>query len=532
MNTQTYDYVIVGAGSAACVLAERLTASGRYTVLVLEAGGSDRRFWVRVPIGYGLIHWDHRVNWKYETDPDPGIAGRANYWPRGKIVGGSHSINAMVYIRGQAEDYDDWEAAGNPGWAYKDVLPYFLRSENNDLGENEYHSTRGPMNVSSFTPHPATRTFYKACEEYGLPYNSDFNGRTQEGVGDYQITTRKGVRCTTARAFLAPALKRSNLTLITYAHASRILFEGNRACGVEYDRHGKQHTVNAKREVIVAAGAINSPQLLQLSGVGPEALLKAHDIPVVRALPAVGQNLQDHLYFSYQFRSTQPTLNDELHSPFGKLLAGARYLLTRRGPLSLSINHGGAFIRTDEALTRPNIQLYFVPATFTAAGLKNVDRFSGACINFSPCRPTSRGEINIKSSDFRQHPAIRPNYLSTDHDVAEALAGAHYVRALTRTRALSAMIESPIDGWPCDDEALLEHLRRIANTTYHPISTCIMGPSASTAVVDHRLKVHGTEGLRVVDASVMPRMISGNTNAPTIMIGERGADFILEDASA
>lgn len=530
-HSTTYDFVIVGAGSAGCVMANRLSSNGKHSVLILEAGGSDKRLWVQVPIGYGLIHWDKRVNWMYWTDPDPGIAGRSNYWPRGKVVGGSHSINAMVYIRGQAEDYDDWEAAGNPGWGYKDVLPYFRRSEDNDLGSNDYHGTGGALAVSSFSPHASTETFYKACQELGVPYNDDFNGKTQEGVGNYQITTRNGRRCSTATAFLQPALRRNNLRLIKDAHATKLCSQGQRITGVRYVRNGIQCSVKANREVIVAAGAINSPQLLQLSGIGPQSLLQRYGIPVVRDLPAVGQNLQDHLYFSYQFRSRQPTLNNDLHSWAGKMRAGLQYILTRGGPLSLSINHGGAFVKTDPSLARPDMQLYFVPATFTAAGLKNVDSFSGACINFSPCRPTSRGHINIQCSDYRKYPSIQPNYLSTDHDVNVALSGARFVRTLADTDAMSSLIESEINPWPDegDNDALLQRLREIASTTYHPIGTCIMGPSSRTAVVDHRLKVHGIDGLRVVDASVMPLMVSGNTNAAAIMIGERGADFVIDE---
>ncbi len=528
---EQYDFIIVGAGSAGCVLANRLSENGRYQVLILEAGGSDMRFWVQVPIGYGLIYEDERVNWKYNTKADPGINGRSEYWPRGKVVGGSSSINAMVYIRGQGEDYDDWEAAGNPGWGYRDVLPWFIKSENNELGESQYHGTFGPLGVSSFTPHPINKTFFKAGEEMGVPYNEDFNGAVQEGFGPYQLTTKDGRRCSASRAFLRPALKRPNLNLEKNAQATRILFEGKRATGVEYEQNGKRIRAMAGREVILSGGSIGSPQLLQLSGVGDAGLLKKHNIDVVADRTPVGQNLQDHLFFSYIFKTNAPTLNNELHSPLGKLWAGMKYVFTRTGPLSLSINHGGGFIRTDPQMSRPNIQLYLVPASFTEASLKNVDSFAGAAINFSPCRPTSRGHLEIQSPDFRDHPAIHPNYLSTDHDVAEALAGARYVHKLARTPALSGLIREPIQPWPHEDdgEALLDRLREIGSTTYHPIGTCLMGPDPEGAVVDHRLKVYGLEGLRVVDASIMPMMISGNTNAPSIMIGERGADFILDD---
>jgi choline dehydrogenase len=527
----TFDFIVVGAGSAGCVLAERLSASGKYSVLVLEAGGSDRRLWIHVPIGYGLVHHDARVNWKYKTEADAGIGGRENYWPRGKVVGGSHSINAMVYIRGQAEDYEDWVGAGNPGWGYEDVLPYFRKSETNTFGASRFHGGDGPMWVSSFEAHPTSKYFLDACREIGLPFNADFNGARQEGYGSWQITTRKGWRCSTAMAFLRPAIRRAHVRLETRAHATRLLFEGRRAKGVEYSKDGGLRVAYASREVIVAGGAVNSPQLLQLSGVGPAARLRELGIPVVADMPEVGENLQDHLGFWYGFRTTQPTLNNELHSPLGKLWAGMKYLLTRTGPLSLSVNHVGAFVRTDPSMTRPNIQVYYIPATFIAAGIRNVDSFPAAGIVFSPCRPTSRGSIHIRSRDFREHPAIRPNYLSTELDVREAIDGARYVRRLARTQAMAPFIERELYPWPDerDSKALLERMRAIASTTYHPIGTCIMGVPGRS-VVDQKLRVRGLAGLRVVDASIMPSMISGNTNATAIMIGERGADFLLADA--
>jgi choline dehydrogenase len=534
--TETYDFIIAGAGSAGCVLADRLSADGRFSVLVLEAGASDRRFWIQVPIGYGRLYYDHRVNWKYQTEIDPGLGGRSDYWPRGKVLGGSASINAMVYIRGQREDYDDWRAAGNPGWGYDDILPYFKKSEDNRRGADAYHAAGGPLGVSSFTPHPLTKTFFDAARELGLSANDDFNGESQDGYGPYQITTRGGQRCSTARAFLRPALGRDNLRLELGAHVTRVLFDGTRATGVAYEQNGERKTARTAREVIVAGGAINAPQLLQLSGVGPADLSKRHGIDVVADVPGVGRNLQDHLFFPFVFKTHKPSLNNQLHSPFGKFWAGLKYILARRGPLSLSINHGGAFIRTRPDLTRPNMQLYFVPASFTGTApddraLLNPDPFGGVGINVSPCRPTSRGHIEIQSADWRAHPAIHPNYLSTDFDVSEALEGVRYVRRLADTAALSGLIEHELVPWPesGSDDVLTDALRQRARTTYHPIGTCAMGPDPASAVVDHRLRVHGLGGLRVIDASIMPRMVSGNTNAPTIMIAERGADFILDD---
>jgi len=534
--SQTYDFIITGAGSAGCVLADRLSANGRFTVLVLEAGGSDRRFWIQVPIGYGRLYYDKRVNWKYETEADPGIAGRKDYWPRGKVLGGSGSINAMVYIRGQREDYEDWVAAGNPGWGYADVLPYFKKSEDNSRGADDYHGAGGPLGVASFTPHPLVECFFQAGRELGLADNDDLNGQSQDGVGLYQLTTRGGQRCSTARAFLRPALRRRNLRLELGAHVTRILFDGRRATGVEYEQNGRRMRARAGREVVVSGGAINSPQLLQLSGVGPAALLKRHGIAVIAEAPGVGRNLQDHLFFPFVYKTRKPSLNNQLHAPLGKLWAGMKYVFARRGPLALSINHGGAFVRTRRELSRPNMQLYFVPASFTGDApdgrpLLNPDPVGGIGINVSPCRPTSRGHIEIVSSDFRDYPAIHPNYLATEFDVQEALEGVRFVRRLAATAALSALIERELNPWPQGDSdaELIARIRQAGRTTYHPIGTCAMGPDPADAVVDRRLRPHGLAGLRVVDASIMPLMISGNTNAPTIMIAERGADFILED---
>lgn len=542
---QSYDFIIVGAGSAGATLANRLTENGRYSVLLLEAGGSDKKFWIQVPIGYGRLYYDRRVNWKYVTQPVSGLAGRADYWPRGKVIGGSSSINALVYIRGQAQDYDDWERAGNPGWGFSDVLPYFMKSEGNARGSDAFHNAGGPLGVSDVELHPTVEDFYQGMREMQVPANPDFNGATQEGYGPYQLTSKNGRRCSTARAFLDPARGRANLTVIDRAEARRILFEGKRAVGVEYRRDGQTHIAHAKREVILSAGAINSPQLLQVSGVGPAALLQRHGIDVVVDRPGVGRNMQDHLYFSFSFRSRKPTLNNELSGWARQLWAGMKYVFLRKGPLAASINHGGAFVRTRAGLDRPNMQLYFVPATYgagphvaplvPATENKNLklDAFSGFTINVSPCRPTSRGHLEITSADPSVPPAIHPNSLSTDEDVQEALEGARFVRQAAQTPGLASLIETELSPWPADDNDAdaIWRLRQTGRTTYHPTSTCMMGPDPVTAVVDHRLRVYGTEGFRVIDASIMPMMISGNTNACSIMIGERGADFVLQDAA-
>ena len=534
-----FDYVIVGAGSAGSVLAHRLSESGQHSVLVLEAGGSDKRFWIQVPIGYGKTYYQKSVNWMYMADADEGTNNRQSYWPRGKVLGGSSSINAMVYIRGHKNDFDAWQAQGNPGWSYQDVLPYFKKSECNQLGEDEYRGGSGPMHVADVSNdlHPLCHHFINAGKHLGLKENLNFNGHEQEGIGLYQTTTHKGFRQSTAKAFLHPALKRQNVTLYTHAHATKVLCVGNKAVGVEYQQKGKTHKVYANKEVILCGGAINSPQLLQLSGIGPAKLLEEHDIPLVQDSPAVGQNLQDHLGMDYLYRSNKPTLNDELHSWHGKLKAGVKYVLTRRGPLSLSINQGGGFIKTSKDLTQPDIQLYFSPVSYTKAPagtrpLMNPDPFSAFLIGLTNCRPTSRGFINIRSKDPLAPPQIKPNYLSTDEDVKTLLAGVKYLRQLAQTPAFKDIIVEELrPGNRCQtDEELIEDIRGYAWTCFHPTSTCRMGPDSQTNVVNHELKVYGMGQLRVADASIFPFIVSGNTNAAAIMVGEKAADMILQEA--
>ena len=536
----TFDYIIVGAGSAGCVLANRLSAGGRHKVLLLEAGPWDHRFWIQVPIGYGKTFYDGRYNWKYLTEPDPGLDARTSYWPRGKVIGGSSSINAMVYVRGQAEDFDDWEKAGNPGWGWRDVLPVYRRMEDHALGESPYHGVGGPLHVTeiSTTAHPLTADFIKAGQQLGLPYNPDLNGASQEGVGTYQITTRNGFRLSSARAYLWPSLWRRNLTVRTNALATRILFEGKRAVGIAYRYGGRTIEVRAGREVILSGGAINSPQLLQLSGIGPGALLQSHGIGVVQDSPAVGRNLQDHLCYDHVYRARRPSLNNDLYPWWGKLRAGLRYVLTRGGPLSLSVNQGGGFFRTSPDRTRPDMQLYFSPLTYerTPPGIRPLmhpDPFPGFTTSASPCRPTSRGVLEIRSADPAEAPRIQPNYLTTEHDVAELLAGAKFLRRLAATPALRDLIDQELKpglGAQSDAEFIAD-IRARSYSVFHPCGSCGMGPDPARAVVDHRLKVHGIDGLRVVDASIFPAVTSGNINAPSIMVGERGSDLILADAT-
>ncbi|MDB6045912.1 MAG: choline dehydrogenase [Gammaproteobacteria bacterium] len=534
-----YDYIVVGAGSAGCVLANRLTGNGRHRVLLLEAGGSDRSPWIRVPVGYARTFTDPRYNWMYETEPDPALANRVAYCPRGKVLGGSSSINAMVYVRGQAADYDDWSAAGNSGWSWQEVLPYFKKLEDHAWGASEFHGAGGPVYVDDVSArvHPLCATFIAACGNVGIPYTSDFNGADTEGAGIWPVTIKNGVRVSASSAYLRPALRRHNLDLKLRAQATRVLFGGSRATGVEFLQSGTTQTARARREVILSAGAINSPQLLELSGIGAAELLQHLELPVRSDLPAVGQGLQDHHCVSYFYRSKVPTLNDELAPLSGKIKAALRYALGYGGPLSMSVNQAGAFVRTRADLTRPNLHLYFNPASYatTTTGprrkLLNPDPYSGFLISFNSCRPTSRGAVHVRSPNPLTSPTIIPNALSTPEDVQDVYAGAHLLRRIAGAQPLAGVIEAELHPGALiqSDSDVLEDFRQRAGSVFHACGTCAMGPDAQHSVVDSRLKVHGIDGLRVVDASVFPTVTSGNTNAPTLMVAERAADLILED---
>ncbi len=535
---QTYDFIVVGSGSAGSVVAERLSASGRHSVLVLEAGGSDLRFFVQMPLGYGKTFFDPAVNWNYQAEPDPGLAGNADHWPRGKLLGGSSSINAMVWIRGHRDDYDDWRDLGNPGWGFDDLLPYFKAVEDNEAGADDYRGRGGPMRITDNRGHvhPLARQFLKAAAEAGLPLNQDFNGASQEGVGIYQINTKGGRRMSAARAFLRPAMKRNNLRVEMKALATKILFEGNRAVGVEYVQNGKTLEARAARELILSGGTINTPQLLQLSGIGPAALLGDLGIQVMRDNAEVGANLQDHQGLNYTWKARVPTLNQVLRPWWGKLAIGMRYLLLRNGPLSMSMNQGGGFFRTDPSETRPNMQLYFqaFSTVIPRSGERPIlspDPWPGFSIGLSNCRPTSRGSVTICSSDPLAPPKIVANAYSTNHDVAEMLDAVKFLRRIAAQPSMSQMIAHemlPGPGCRSDDE-LIADFRKRSGTVYHPVATCRMGPDPARSVVDPRLRVHGISGLRIIDASVFPLNISGNTNAAAIVTGAKGADMVLED---
>lgn len=538
MTQEAFDYIVVGGGTAGCVVASRLALNSDASVLLLEAGGSDLRPYVQLPIGYARLLFAKSVNWLYETEPDPGLNGRRSFWPRGKVLGGSGSINAMVYMRGLRHDFDDWRALGNAGWGYEDVLPYFMRAEDHDDGDPAYHGRGGPIHVSDVSRdvHPLCDRYLASCEALGFARTDDFNGPQGEGVGIYQINTRNGLRSSSANEHLRRARHRRNLTVRKHVLASRILFKDKRAVGVRYLQGNHEVEVTARRQVVLSAGAINTPQLLQLSGVGEGARLQALGIDTLLDSPAVGRNLQDHLAVSYFYGSTVPTLNDQLGPFFGKVRAALRYVMTRRGPLAMSVNSGGGFIRSDPAQPVPNLQLYFNPVSYTRTPLSdrkilNPDPFSAFLISFNSCRPTSRGELHVSSLDPRVAPSIKPNYLSTEHDLAEARAGCRLLRRIAATSPLADIITEELYPGPkvVTDDELLDDFRRRADTVYHPTCTCRMGSDPRDSVVDSRLRVHGLDGLRIIDASVFPTVTSGNTNAPTVMVAEKGVEMLLDD---
>ena len=529
---QEADFIIVGAGSAGCVLANRLTASGRHTVVLLEAGPRDRHVWIHVPLGYGKLFKDSRVNWLYATESEPELNGRIIYQPRGKVLGGSSSINGLVYVRGQPQDFDHWRQLGNTGWGFDDVLPYFRRSEDQARGESEHHGVGGPLCVSDATePHVLCDAFIAAAEEAGVPRNDDFNGAMQEGAGYFQTTSRRGVRWSTARGYLRPALRRPNLSVVTEALATRVLFEGRKAVGVEYRRGAEIFVVRARREVILSGGAINSPQLLQLSGVGPGALLREHGIPVVAESPGVGEDLQDHLQVRMVLKCTMPiTINDEINSLMRRMGVGLRYALWRKGPLTISAGYAGAFFRTDERLETPDVQIHFITFSTDRMG-ERLHPFPGFTASVCQLRPESRGFVRIKSPDPAAAPAIQPRYLSTETDRRTNVEGMKRLRAIMQMPAMRPYVLAEHLPGPevrTDDE-ILAYCREVGSTIYHPSCSCRMGTDPR-AVVDPRLKVRGLEGLRVVDGAVMPGVVSGNTNAAIVMIAEKGTDMILEDA--
>ncbi|MFB3046057.1 MAG: GMC family oxidoreductase [Acidiferrobacterales bacterium] len=534
MTATDFDYIIVGAGSAGCVLANRLSANGKHRVLLLEAGPVDRYPWIHIPIGYGKTMFNPKYNWCFYTEPDPGMNNRKVYWPRGKVLGGSSAINGLIFIRGQPQDYERWRQLGNLGWGWQDVLPYFIKSERNQRGADEFHGANGELGVSDVgEPHELADAFITAAEQAGIPRNYDFNGQTQEGVGYYQLTIWRGRRSSTAVGYLRPAYKRSNLRVETGALVARILFDGKRATGITYRQHGREHRAQAHGEVILCAGVIQSPQLLQLSGIGEAQFLKGHDISVLHHLPGVGQNLQDHLQIRVIHRCARPiTTNDDMRSIFRKFKMGLKYALFRSGPLSIGINQAGAFVCTRPDVASPDIQFHFAALSADMPGAPLHD-FSGFTSSVSQLRPESRGTVMIKSRDPFDAPAMQPNYLSAEIDRETVVAGLKVARNIAASPALqSYVVDEYMPGRDAQsDDALLEFARNTGVTIFHPSGSCKMG-SDPAAVVDDRLRVHGLDGLRVVDCSIMPTLVSGNTHAPVVMIAEKAADMILQDVCA
>jgi choline dehydrogenase len=534
MGAETTDFIVVGGGSAGCALVNRLSENGRHKVTLIEAGPPDRNPWIHLPIGYGKTMWDKRVNWAFYTEPDANMNGRRIYWPRGKVLGGSSSINGLIAIRGQREDYDGWQRQGCAGWGWRDVLPYFRKLESNTAhADSQLHGAHGPVTVSAIgSKHELIEAVIGAARALGVPETDDFNGESQEGVGYYQLTTRNGLRMSSAKAYLKPARRRANLRVVTDAHATRIVFEGKRAVGIKYRRNGHDLELHATQGVVLAAGALQSPQLLMLSGIGPAEHLKEHGIPVRLDREAVGGNLQDHLQVRLIYKCTKPiTTNDELNALLGRIRIGAQWFFTRRGPLAVGINQGGLFttVLKGESST-PDIQFHIATLSADMAGAKP-HPFSGFTLSVCQLRPSSRGRVKLGSADPLAPPLMFANYLDTDLDRRCTVAGIAFARTLAKTAPLRDYVAAEVLPGPAatTDGDLLEFARNNGATIFHPSGTCRMGADAA-AVVDPRLRVRGVDRLWVVDCSVMPTLVSGNTNLPAIMIAEKASDMIRADA--
>ena len=527
-----FDFIVVGAGSAGCVLANRLSASGRHRVALIEAGPHDRSLWIHLPIGYGKTMWDAKLNWRFYTEPDGNMEGRRIYWPRGRVLGGSSSINGLIVVRGQPRDYDHWRELGNIGWGFDDVLPYFIKLENNSaFGDDQMHGSGGPLRITSISrKHELIEAVIAAAQNCGVPRTADFNGTTQEGVGYYQLTTNNGWRASAADAYLRDAKQRRNLAIMTDAQVAGILFDGRRASGVTYRVGTEMRELRAGRGVVLAAGAVQSPQLLMLSGIGAGEELRARNVPVLLNRKAVGKNLQDHLQVRLIYRCTKPiTTNDSLRSIFGRVGMGLEWLLHRTGPLATGINQGGLFTRVLPELQTPDIQFHIATLSADMAGGK-VHDFSGFTLSVCQLRPESTGSITLASADPFAPPKIQANYLAAETDRRCTTAAITFARKLAATAPLSDYVAAEVTPGPdyVSDADLLGFARKNGATIFHPAGTCRMGAD-DELVVDPRLRLRGIDGLWVADCSIMPKLVSGNTNVPAIMIGEKATDMILED---
>jgi choline dehydrogenase len=536
MSGLSADYVIVGAGSAGCVLASRLSADPRSSVILIEAGGRDWNPWLHIPVGYFKTMGNRAVDWCYRTEPVPGLNGRQVAWPRGKVLGGSSSLNGLLYVRGQPQDYDRWRQLGNPGWGWDDVLPLFKRSERQERGADAFHGDLGALRVSDMRlQRPICDAWVAAAQAAGHPYNPDCNGATQDGVGYFQLTAHKGRRCSSAVAFLNPVKARPNLTILTHTQSKRIVIENGRATGVTCQgKSGANQIIRARAEVILCAGTIGSPQILMCSGVGEAEQVQQYGIAVLRDLRGVGKNLQDHLQARLVFKCTEPTLNDEVRSLYNQARIALKYAMFRSGPMTMAASLATGFLRTGDHVETPDIQFHIQPWSADSPG-EGVHPFSAFTTSVCQLRPESRGEIRLASADVGVHPKIHPNYLATDTDCRTLVEGIKMARRIARTAPLAAKITQ--DYRPSadldldDDAATLDWARNTTTSIYHPTGTCKMG-RGTEAVVDARLRVHGIDGLRVADCSIMPEIVSGNTNAPAIMIGEKASDLILQDRRA
>jgi len=532
-----FDYIIVGGGSSGATLAGRLSSNPSIKVLLLEAGPSDGSLKIKVPLGYGSLFYDQKFNWKYETEPEAELTGRKMYWPRGKVLGGSSAINAMVYVRGHQNDFKDWAKVA-PSWSWSNVEPLFKKIEAWKGKSSSARGSSGPVGVSNVERdvHPLTNKYLEAGQELGFPLNSDYNGSHMEGVSVYQTTIANGLRVSSASAYISKRNSGRNLRVITNAHVTKLIFDGRRAIGVCFSQGNRETTVLTHGEVILSAGALNSPHLLYLSGLGPANELQPHGISVLQDMPHVGRHLQDHIGVDFTLAVNRPSLNQKLRPVLGKFLVGLEYLFFKSGPLAMSLNQAGGFVKSDPSLEIPDLQLYFSPLSYSTAPqgkrpLMSPDPYPAVRLGFNPTKPTSEGWISLKSSDPFESPKFVGNYLSTEEDKKVMISGMHLMRKFLKTKAMRDIVEEELSPGSDfnDDKSFMDFARSEGGTVFHQCGTCRMGKDISSSVVDESLKVHGIDGLRVVDASIFPRITTGNTNAPSIMVGEKAADIILAE---